>query len=77
MHIQVEPLACLDVPGQAAVTATPVVPARHQLLSQAGLRLGGTLDLGEIAQQVVDVTAAGFADVAEIYVLERLLAAVS
>ncbi len=74
VHIQVEPLACLDVPGQVAVTVTPVVPARHQLLSQAGLRLGSTLDLGGIAQQVVDVTAAGFADVAEIYVLERLLA---
>ena len=46
-----------------------------RLLSDAVARIGSTLDLAQTAREVVDVAVPGFADLAVIYVPERLLAA--
>jgi serine phosphatase RsbU (regulator of sigma subunit) len=68
-----EPLTCADAPPQAAVTASPAVPAGQQMLADAGLRFGATLDLAETARQIIDVTVPQFADAGAVYVLERLI----
>jgi PAS domain S-box-containing protein len=69
-----EPLACPGSPPQVAVAARLAVPPGRELLGEVGLRLGSTLDLSEIAQQVLDITVPRFADRAGVFVLERLLA---
>ena len=46
-----------------------------RLLSDAVARIGSTLDLAQTAREVVDAAVPGFADLAAIYVPERLLAA--
>lgn len=46
-----------------------------RLLSDAVARIGSTLDLAQTAREVVDVAVPRFADLAAIYVPERLLAA--
>ena len=58
-------------PPQVAVTASPPVPAGQQMLIDAGLRFGATLDLAETARQIIDVTVPRFADACAVYVLER------
>jgi serine phosphatase RsbU (regulator of sigma subunit) len=66
-----EPLTCADTPPQVAVAASLAVPAGRQMLIDAGLRFGATLDLAETARQIIDVTVPGFADAGAVYVLER------
>jgi hypothetical protein len=72
VSFRLEPLICADPPPQIAVTASPPVPAGQQLLLDAGLRFGATLDLTETARQIVDVTVPRFADACAVYLLERL-----
>src|ERR1039457_4224081 len=67
---RLEPWTCAG-PPQVAVTASPPVPAGQQMLIDAGLRFGATLDLTETAHQLVDVTVPRFADACAVYVLER------
>lgn len=43
-------------------------------LAEATARIGATLDLGQTAAEAVEATVPGFADVAAVYVAERLLA---
>lgn len=43
-------------------------------LAEAAARIGSTLDLGQTAAEAVEATVPGFADVAAVYVAERLLA---
>ena len=65
-----EPLAGPGSPPQVAVAARPAVPPGRELLGEVGLRLGTTLDLTEIARQVLDITVPRFADLAGVFVLE-------
>ena len=46
--------------------------AARGLMSDAGLRLGATLDLFDTARQIADITVPRFADVTAVFVLERL-----
>jgi PAS domain S-box-containing protein len=68
-----EPLAGPGSPPQVAVAARPALPPGRELLGEVGLRLGTTLDLSEIAREVLDITVPRFADRAGVFVLERLL----
>ena len=43
-------------------------------LAEAAARIGSTLDLGQTAAEAVEATVPGFADIAALYVAERLLA---
>ena len=61
ISFRLEPLTCVGAP-QVAVTASPPVPAGQQMLIDAGLRFGATLDLAETARQIIDVTVPRFAD---------------
>src|ERR1017187_9254957 len=70
ISFRLEPLTCAGTP-QVAVTASPPVPAGQQMLIDAGLRFGATLDLAETARQIIDVTVPRFADACAVYVLER------
>lgn len=70
ISFRLEPLTCAGAP-QVAVTASPPVPAGQQMLFDAGLRFGATLDLAETAHQIIDVTVPRFADACAVYVLER------
>lgn len=44
-------------------------------LAEAAVRIGGTLDLGQTASEVVEIAVPAFADAAAIYVAEHLLTA--
>ncbi|MUN37618.1 PP2C family protein-serine/threonine phosphatase [Actinomadura litoris] len=57
-----------------ALTVTPPWAGGLELLSEAGRRIGSSLDLGATAREVVAVAVPRFADAGAIYVLERLLA---
>lgn len=46
----------------------------RQLVSEASLRLGATLDLTGTGRQIIDVVVPGFADAAGVFVLESLVA---
>jgi hypothetical protein len=70
ISFRLEPLTCAGAP-QVAVTASPPVPAGQQMLIDAGLRFGATLDLAETARQIIDITVPRFADACVVYVLER------
>ncbi len=62
-------------PGEPGilVVAQPVAPAGITLLTEAGARIGRSLDLGETAREVVETAVPRFAAAASIYLLERLL----
>ncbi len=70
ISFRLEPLTCVGAP-QVAVTASPPVPAGQQMLIDADLHFGATLDLAETARQIIDVTVPRFADACAVYVLER------
>jgi PAS domain S-box-containing protein len=72
VSFRLEPLIGAGPPPQVAVTASPPVPAGQQLLLDAGLRFGATLDVTETARQIVGVTVPRFADACAVYLLERL-----
>src|SRR5437868_3168772 len=58
-------------PGDPAPTAAVI--ARLNLLTMAGVRMAGTLDMEQVARQLVEVALAGFADTAGVYVAEYLI----
>ncbi|WP_165959199.1 PP2C family protein-serine/threonine phosphatase [Actinomadura sp. KC345] len=60
--------------GAVALTVSPPWAGGLELLSEAGRRIGSTLDLHRTAGEIVAVTVPRFADAGAIYVLERLLA---
>ncbi|QXJ20240.1 serine/threonine-protein phosphatase [Actinomadura graeca] len=47
--------------------------ARLSLLTMAGARMAGTLDMERVARQLVEVALGGFADTAGVYVAEHLI----
>jgi len=70
-----EPLTLADSRSQVAVAARRLAPAGRELVSEAGMRLGASLDLAEIAREILDITVPRLADGGGVYVLERLLSA--
>lgn len=73
------PAACDPMTGTgggtvAALTLAPPWAGGLELLSEAGRRIGSTLDLHRTAREAVAVTVPRFADAGAVYVLERLLA---
>ncbi|TDC76465.1 PP2C family protein-serine/threonine phosphatase [Actinomadura sp. 7K507] len=72
-----DPMAGTGEPGAGtavALTVSPPWAGGLELLSEAGRRIGSTLDLHRTAREIVAVTVPRFADAGAIYVLERLLA---
>jgi hypothetical protein len=61
--------------GSLVIAQRASPPPGPGLLSDAVARIGSTLDLAQTAREVVDVAVPRFADLAAIYVPERLLAA--
>jgi Stage II sporulation protein E (SpoIIE) len=57
-----------------AVASIRRAPGGRQLMSEASLRLGATLDLTDTSRQIIDITVPKFADAAAVFVLERLAA---
>jgi serine phosphatase RsbU (regulator of sigma subunit) len=73
LAVTCEPLAG---PGDGIlVIAQRVAPPRPDLLREAVLRVGTTLDLTRTAREVTEVVVPQFADAAAVFVLERLLTA--
>jgi serine phosphatase RsbU (regulator of sigma subunit) len=73
LAVTCEPLAG---PGDGIlVVAQRVAPPRPDLLREAVLRVGTTLDLTRTAREVTEVVVPQFADAAAVFVLERLLTA--
>src|SRR5487761_563111 len=73
--IRCEPAVALDGNGDAVVTAWRAWPqSAPGWLAEAAARIGSTLDMAQTAAEVAGVAVPGFADVAVIYVAERLLA---
>ncbi len=61
--------------GSLVIAQRASPPPGPGLLSDAVARIGSTLDLAQTAREIVDVAVPRFADLAAIYVPERLLAA--
>ncbi|WP_131739004.1 PP2C family protein-serine/threonine phosphatase [Actinomadura roseirufa] len=57
--------------GGPAAAGAPV--ARLRLLSLAGARMAGTLDMEQVARRLVEVALTGFADTVGVYVSEYLI----
>ncbi len=73
LAVTCEPLAG---PGNGIlVIAQRVAPPRPDLLREAVIRVGTTLDLTRTAREVTEVVVPQFADAAAVFVLERLLTA--
>jgi len=73
LAVTCEPLAS---PGDGTlVIAQRAVPPRPDLLREAVIRVGTTLDLTRTAREVTEVVVPEFADAAAVFVLERLLTA--
>ncbi len=73
LSFRFEPLTGGEMHPQVAVAAGLTASLGQQLLTEADLRFGATLDLGETARQIIDVAIPRFADAGAIYVLERLM----
>ena len=73
MSFRFEPLTSTDVHPQVAVAASLTAPLGQQMLTEADLGFGATLDLAETARQIIDLTVPRFADAGAVYVLERLI----
>lgn len=69
-----EPMTVEDGGTTIALTVSPPWADGLELLSEAGRRIGSTLELHPTAREIVAVTVPRFADAGAIYVLERLLA---
>ncbi|MFI0480055.1 SpoIIE family protein phosphatase [Actinomadura sp. 9N215] len=74
LSVSCEPLTVADGGTVIALTVSPSWAGGLELLSEAGRRIGSTLELHLTAREIVDVAVPRFADAGGIYVLERLLA---
>ena len=73
LAVTCEPLA--GPGGGILVVAQRVAPPRPDLLREAVIRVGTTLDLTRTAREVTEVVVPHFSDAAALFVLERLLTA--
>ncbi|GAA4226799.1 hypothetical protein GCM10022254_12890 [Actinomadura meridiana] len=69
-----EPMTVEGGDVAVALTVTPPWAGGLELLTEAGRRIGSTLELDLTARETVAVTVPRFADACAVYVLERLLA---
>ncbi|TDB75546.1 GAF domain-containing protein [Actinomadura sp. KC216] len=74
MSAACEPMTVADGGAAVALTLSPPWAGGLELLSEAGRRIGSTLELHPTAREIVEVAVPRFADAGAIYVLERLLA---
>ncbi|RFS83918.1 GAF domain-containing protein [Actinomadura spongiicola] len=74
LSVSCEPMTVQDGGVAVALTVTPPWAGRLELLSEAGRRIGSSLELHLTAREAVAVTVPRFADAGAVYVLERLLA---
>jgi serine phosphatase RsbU (regulator of sigma subunit) len=74
LDIRCEPLTG-SAPGALVIAQATVPKGSPRLPSEAVARIGSTLDITQTAREVLDVAVPGFAELAAIYVPERLLAA--
>ncbi|MFI0373953.1 SpoIIE family protein phosphatase [Actinomadura sp. 1N219] len=74
LSVACEPMTVEDGATAVALTVSPPWAGGLELLSEAGRRIGSTLELHPTAREIVEVAVPRFADAGAIYVLERLLA---
>ncbi|MFI0409006.1 SpoIIE family protein phosphatase [Actinomadura sp. 3N508] len=74
LSVACEPMTVAGGGAAVALTLSPPWAGGLELLSEAGRRIGSTLELHPTAREIVEVAVPRFADAGAIYVLERLLA---